>query len=603
MTDTIVTTGVVVPGTGQDAPPRPGSRAARLLQPIAKDVARELAVQYGVCVRPVWLRRTDLATGQTEVVSVPCGATLAAKCEPCAKANRRLRMQQIREGWHLTEEPVTNPEPPNEEQRGLVEYRAALEFARAGAVVAAEWDQVAELDGEIAQVDDEMATAGLRGAVLPGGRKDGTDEDQAVPRKRSTRRRQDAPDLPRLPIADRTIPHPHLGSDGREHRDSMFVTLTLGSYGPVHSAYRRRGRIQPCGCGQLHGEHDPRLGTPVDPDSYDYRAAALDAIHFARLIDRFWQNLRRAVGWKVQYAGAVEHQKRLAPHAHFALRGAISRKLLKQVAAATYHQVWWPAHDELVYDPDGDLPAWDAAAKTYRDPTSGAALPTWDEALDAVDADPNVEPAHVVRLGSVDVKGVRGGSKDAEKTVRYITKYLGKDITDAVSPSSRAQEDHLGRLAHELAVLPCSPTCPNWLLYGIQPKNAKASAKPGRCKGKVHQRRTLGFTGRRVLVSRQWSNKTLRDHRADRKVWVKALLALSATGGENQGQATGGNEGQANEQTSWYEYELASRTDPDVPPPELHFLRAIAERQRWRSELDAAKQRWQQLSATISQAA
>jgi replication initiator protein RepSA len=604
MSGTIVTTGVVVPGVSRDEEPRPGSRAARLLQPIAKDVARELAVQYGVCVRPIWLRRTDLQTGQTEVVSVPCGATLAAKCEPCAAANRRLRMQQIREGWHLTDEPVTAPEPANDEQRGLVEYRASLEFARAGAVLAAEWDQVADLDAEIARVDEDMTGAGLRGSVLPGGRKDGTDEDQAVPaRKRSTRRRQDAPDLPRLPVADRTIPPPHLGSDGREHRDSMFVTLTLGSYGAVHSAYRRRGRIQPCGCGQLHGEHDPRLGTPVDPDCYDYRAAALDAIHFAKVIDRFWQNARRAVGWKLQYAGAVEHQKRLAPHAHFAIRGAIPRKLLKQVAAATYHQVWWPAHEELVYAPDGELPAWDAVAKTYRDPASGAALRTWDEALDALDADEDADPAHVVRLGSVDVKGVRGGSKDAEKTVRYITKYLGKDITDAVSPNSRPQEAHIARLADELAVLPCSPTCPNWLLYGIQPKNARPGAKPGRCKGKVHQRRTLGFTGRRVLVSRQWSNKTLRDHRNDRKAWVRALLALSATGGgQDQDQAANGDQDQT-EETSRYEYELASRDDPDVPPPHVHFLRSIAERQRWRTELDEAKQRVQQLSATTTQAA
>ncbi|WP_425305984.1 replication initiator [Actinocatenispora sera] len=48
---------------------------------------------------------------------MPCGATSAAKCEPCAEANRRLRMQQIREGWHLTEEPVTTPDAPTDEQR------------------------------------------------------------------------------------------------------------------------------------------------------------------------------------------------------------------------------------------------------------------------------------------------------------------------------------------------------------------------------------------------------------------------------------------------------------------------------------------------------
>ena len=209
----------------------------------------------------------------------------------------------------------------------------------------------------------------------------------------------------------------------------------------------------------------------------------------------------------------------------------------------------------------------------------------------------------MVRLGTVDVKGVRGGSADAEKTVRYITKYIAKDITDAVSPSSRPQEEHVARLAAELGTLPCSPTCPNWLLYGIQPKNAKPTAKPGRCKGKVHQRRTLGFTGRRVLVSRQWSNKTLVDHRADRKAWVGALLQLSATGGTAAtSRGAGGGEDQGDTATRW-EYELAPRTDPDVPPPHLHFLRKIAERQQWRAQLDAATQRLAELSATTHQAA
>ncbi|GAA3421729.1 hypothetical protein GCM10018952_69370 [Streptosporangium vulgare] len=34
---------------------------------------------------------------------------------------------------------------------------------------------------------------------------------------------------------------------------------------------------------------------------------------------------------------------------------------------------------------------------------------------------------------------------------------------------------------------------------------------PGRCKGKAHKAEHLGYAGRRVLVSRKWSNKTLRE--------------------------------------------------------------------------------------------
>src|SRR5205814_5115859 len=108
----------------------------------------------------------------------------------------------------------------------------------------------------------------------------------------------------------------------------------------------------PCECGQLHGQRDPLLGVPLDSADYDYRSAALDAIFFAAGLDRLWQNLRRAAGWNLQYGGTVEMQKRLAPHAHYAMRGTIPRALLRQVAAGTYHQVWWPHFDRAVHTVD-----------------------------------------------------------------------------------------------------------------------------------------------------------------------------------------------------------------------------------------------------------
>ena len=82
-----------------------------------------------------------------------------------------------------------------------------------------------------------------------------------------------------------------------------------------------------------------RTGTPASPSSYDYRWAALDALHFPKLIDRFWQNLRRSAGYRVQYFAALEPQKRLAPHLHAAIRGAIPQATLRQVIKATYVQV------------------------------------------------------------------------------------------------------------------------------------------------------------------------------------------------------------------------------------------------------------------------
>jgi Replication initiator protein, pSAM2 len=39
---------------------------------------------------------------------------------------------------------------------------------------------------------------------------------------------------------------------------------------------------------------------------------------------------------------------------------------------------------------------------------------------------------------------------------------------------------------------------------------------PGRWVFKAHDREHLGLSGRRVLVSREWSGETLAEHRADR---------------------------------------------------------------------------------------
>ena len=66
---------------------------------------REVALDQGVCIRPVMHEVYDTVTGATQLIPTPCGATRESKCPPCAQKNRRLRMQQCREGWHLDEEP------------------------------------------------------------------------------------------------------------------------------------------------------------------------------------------------------------------------------------------------------------------------------------------------------------------------------------------------------------------------------------------------------------------------------------------------------------------------------------------------------------------
>src|SRR6266496_1406776 len=104
-----------------------------------------------------------------------------------------------------------------------------------------------------------------------------------------------------------------------------------------------------------------------------------------------------------------------------------------------------------------------------------------------------------------------------------------KHVADCHQAHTSAQAAHADRLADALRYEPCSPTCANWLRYGVQPRNPRAGLRPGYCKGKAHRHEYLGYAGRRILVSRKWSGKTLADHRADRKAWLTGMLGLPAT--------------------------------------------------------------------------
>ncbi len=531
---------------------RPGSRAARMSHPLALQALKQVAAQHGVCVRPVAMRRTDLATGRNDIIDLPCGSTRESKCPGCAKRAKRLRQQQCREGWHRDDEPLHAPKADHD-QVGLILLRADFEYARADCLSRGEWHHVADLDDAIVDVEALIAASGLRGRTTP-------EAGQKARRARSTRRRQDAPNLPRRKVVARTIGRTFSGNGGKVFRPSTFLTLTLDSYGRV------RGD-----------------GSPVHPDSYDYRRAAWDAVHFAALLDRFWQNMRRADGWNIQYFGSVEPQRRLAPHAHFAARGSFPRALVRQVAAATYHQVWWPSTSTVSYPDHEPQPIWDEETGGYVDPTTGVPLPTWDEALDQLDTAPDAHPEHVVRFGvQIDVTGVLGGTPEADKMIGYLTKYLTKSVSECHTPETVTAEAHQRRLWEELRITPCSERCANWLRYGIQPSNARDKMRAGYCRARVHQLDTLGIGGRRVLVSRQWSGKTLADHRWDQAAWVRKILAVSLDH-EDEGQAD------AVEAPAPIAWERAAPDEPGVGDLSRRLLRAISTRIQHRAAIAAAR--------------
>jgi hypothetical protein len=168
---------------------------------------------------------------------------------------------------------------------------------------------------------------------------------------------------------------------------------------------------------------------------------------------------------------------------------------------------------------------------------------------------------------------VLAGSKDAGRCIGYLTKYLTKQVGDCHHLDTDAQRVHAARLAEALRYQPCSPTCANWLRYGIQPKKARPGLVPGRCKGKAHDADHLGYAGRRVLVSRKWSGKTLADHRADRQQWLLSTLGVSAT------------------DPARYAWEVVAPGDPDHMDHARRLLHAVADRARWQMALAEARRR------------
>ncbi|WP_438319536.1 replication initiator (plasmid) [Streptomyces sp. HUAS TT3] len=111
----------------------------------------------------------------------------------------------------------------------------------------------------------------------------------------------------------------------------VFATLNAPSYGPVHG--RRVNGSARCRCGRTHTKGDPLLGTPLDPEWYDYTGAVLWNAHAPALWARFMLHLRRTIAAtaglpqrllhkivRVSYAKVAEYQQRGLIHFHAVIR-------------------------------------------------------------------------------------------------------------------------------------------------------------------------------------------------------------------------------------------------------------------------------------------
>jgi hypothetical protein len=100
--------------------------------------------------------------------------------------------------------------------------------------------------------------------------------------------------------------------------------------------------------------------------------------------------------------------------------------------------------------------------------------------------------------------------------------------------------------------------------------------------GKAHRYENLGYAGRRVLVSRKWSGKTLTDHRADRKAWLMAMLDLPAT------------------DDAKYRWERVTPADPDHMPPVQRLLHVLKDRADWKAAVAEARRRAEAQTEVLS---
>jgi hypothetical protein len=149
------------------------TRAERVAMPLARDSIRKIAEAHGGCLRPVQLHRTDTVTSRSETIMIPCGATLASICPPCAERARSLRAAQCREGWHLEDEPDSGPPAPDQMQEYRLTLRAEAQVRRDKAEAAGQ--DTGELDELIAELDTEITSE--------------SDRSTKARRSRSTRRR------------------------------------------------------------------------------------------------------------------------------------------------------------------------------------------------------------------------------------------------------------------------------------------------------------------------------------------------------------------------------------------------------------------------------
>jgi len=216
----------------------------------------------------------------------------------------------------------------------------------------------------------------------------------------------------------------------------VFATFTAPSFGPVHN----RPATGRCRCGTAHPDGAPELGTPLDPDTYDYAGAVLWNNHAPDLWRYVTIYLPRELAaragitqrelrgrLRVSYGKVAEYQKRGAIHFHAVIRF------------------------DGPEGPDTPPPAW--ATTALLDAALRAAAARAQVTVPAA----GDQPARVLRWGTqLDVQPIGAFGHGEDLTEQAVASYVAKYATKAAETTGLVD-----RRIGELAELDKYPNLPD----------------------------------------------------------------------------------------------------------------------------------------------
>ncbi|WP_428846380.1 replication initiator [Kitasatospora hibisci] len=284
----------------------------------------------------------------------------------------------------------------------------------------------------------------------------------------------------------------------------IFATLTAPGFGPVHN----QPGTAPCTCGTRHADGDPLLGTPLNPQRYDYTGAVLWNAHAPALWARFTTHLRREIA---KAAGLT--QRTLRHHATLSYAKVAEYQKRGQIHFHTVIRIDGPT------GPADTPPAW-ATTELLDNAVRAAANRTrvqHQHPSRAGEADPAQSAGPTAfRFGrQIDVRAIRSTdfTGNAPVTDRHIAAYIAKYATKGAETTAGTLDRRLRFLA-ELAQYDLTDHARRmihtaWHL-GARPEHAHL-----RLRQWAHM---LGFRGHFSTRTRRYST-TLTHLRAERTAW------------------------------------------------------------------------------------